>query len=275
MKSQPEVKLPLLKFFVLTYLIFFVLFGMTGLSFALGLPEIVSEVLQVICAWSPTFAFLIMFKRLMPGRKLGEYIRELFSKKLSAKVLSAVIGLQAVVFVIVVLILSIKNDTSMLSLINTSLSAIILSFLNYLVRGTLGEELGWRGYALNKLQDKYSPFSSSLIVGFVWVFWHIPLWFITGLGGAELLTYIGLFALGLMATSIIMTYFYNMNKNLFIPILIHQLLNFLGSLIITDGTTAADLDVLMWQSLSYAIVALILVVTQLKKFFSRQVVETV
>ncbi|MEM8860440.1 MAG: CPBP family glutamic-type intramembrane protease, partial [Chloroflexota bacterium] len=38
----------------------------------------------------------------------------------------------------------------------------------------LGEEFGWRGYALPKLQQLFSPLSSSLILGLLWGFWHYP-----------------------------------------------------------------------------------------------------
>jgi membrane protease YdiL (CAAX protease family) len=37
------------------------------------------------------------------------------------------------------------------------------------------EELGWRGFMLPLLQEKYSALVSSLIVGVAWAFWHLPL----------------------------------------------------------------------------------------------------
>jgi membrane protease YdiL (CAAX protease family) len=37
----------------------------------------------------------------------------------------------------------------------------------------LGEEIGWRGYALPKLQERFSPFSASLIVGAAWAAFHL------------------------------------------------------------------------------------------------------
>jgi len=44
----------------------------------------------------------------------------------------------------------------------------------------LGEEIGWRGFALPWLQKRFSAFQSSLILGFLWSLWHLPLFWIPG-----------------------------------------------------------------------------------------------
>lgn len=44
----------------------------------------------------------------------------------------------------------------------------------------LGEELGWRGYALPQLLARFSPLIASLILGVLWAVWHLPLFFIAG-----------------------------------------------------------------------------------------------
>jgi uncharacterized protein len=41
--------------------------------------------------------------------------------------------------------------------------------------GPLGEEIGWRGFALPKLLETRSALAASLIVGSVWAVWHLPL----------------------------------------------------------------------------------------------------
>ena len=48
--------------------------------------------------------------------------------------------------------------------------------------GPLGEELGWRGFALSKLQLMMNPISASIVLGMVWGIWHAPNFFIPEMG---------------------------------------------------------------------------------------------
>jgi uncharacterized protein len=42
------------------------------------------------------------------------------------------------------------------------------------------EEFGWRAYALPLLENKFGIWFANMILGTIWAFWHIPLWFIKG-----------------------------------------------------------------------------------------------
>lgn len=42
------------------------------------------------------------------------------------------------------------------------------------------EELGWRGYVLDRLQERYSALVSCIILGALWGAWHLPVFFLPG-----------------------------------------------------------------------------------------------
>lgn len=52
--------------------------------------------------------------------------------------------------------------------------------LVFLVGGPLGEEFGWRGYALPVMQERLGWRSASLALGIIWGVWHLPLFFVAG-----------------------------------------------------------------------------------------------
>jgi membrane protease YdiL (CAAX protease family) len=53
---------------------------------------------------------------------------------------------------------------------------IILFFTTFFVGGN--EEIGWRGYIMPYFEKSYGLIIGSLILGIIWVIWHIPMWFI-------------------------------------------------------------------------------------------------
>src|SRR5690625_500914 len=134
-----------------------------GISMILGAPESMTNMLQIIAAWSSTFAFVFLFKKIYPGVRLRDFVKDQFAERISFSVLGTAVIIQIIIITVIIFLLSI--DTQNLGLSFTSVGILIFAFLDNLVRGPLGEELGWRGYALNELQKKYSPLKSALIVG--------------------------------------------------------------------------------------------------------------
>lgn len=96
--------------------------------------------------------------------------------------------------------------------------------------GPLGEELGWRGYALPRLLKCVSPLAAAGIIGVVWAIWHIPAFFIAGVMGQSLEGF-GVWALDTVALSVVMTWlFLRANGNVVVAGMIpHFVINGMGS----------------------------------------------
>jgi uncharacterized protein len=101
------------------------------------------------------------------------------------------------------------------------------SFVVVLIFGApLGEEPGWRGFALPRLQQLRGPLVGSLILGILWGFWHLPLFWITAWDLPPSVLNIVLFIANVALMAIIYTWVFNNTKgSLLIAILLHTSFN--------------------------------------------------
>jgi membrane protease YdiL (CAAX protease family) len=104
------------------------------------------------------------------------------------------------------------------------LVAMILFFLMNFIHGGISEEPGWRGFALPRLQARYSPFTASLILGIIWAVWHAPARF-GGIEAKSLENTIIEWVLIVFVT-FIFTWFYNRTKgSILVTALLHASMN--------------------------------------------------
>jgi uncharacterized protein len=99
-----------------------------------------------------------------------------------------------------------------------------LSVYNYstLLGGPLEEEPGWRGYALPKLEASLGPRRASVLLGFLWAGWHMPLFLVPGWTSSPL----WIFVLTLFGLSFIMSFGANLARfSVITPIAMHTAFN--------------------------------------------------
>jgi membrane protease YdiL (CAAX protease family) len=118
-------------------------------------------------------------------------------------------------------------------------SAIILA----LIAG-LGEEPGWRGFALPRLEDRYAPVLATALLGFVWAMWHLPLVFVNPRfsHGFTSVAPQALLALLTMVTIFFYAFFYTLVYNRTQSVLLCMLLH--GSFNAAMGLLPASFEVL-------------------------------
>lgn len=109
---------------------------------------------------------------------------------------------------------------------------ILESFiLTLLFGGPLGEEIGWRGFLLPRLQKKLNPLFSSIVLGIIWSCWHLPLFFIVGTSQYGIP--FPFFMMTVIVSTIIITWIFNRtNGSLIFPILLHTCNNMTWSILI-------------------------------------------
>lgn len=129
-----------------------------------------------------------------------------------------------------------------LSLIPLYLVMVVLMPWN----GPVGEEFGWRGYALPNLQTKYGPLIASLVIGTFWGVWHLPSFFapqgVVGAIAAALgMGFLIPYTLGTIANSIFMTWLYNKTgaSALIAGIVWHASINFWAPVLLSDSSLVA------------------------------------
>ncbi|MFS0879711.1 CPBP family intramembrane metalloprotease [Bacillus sp. 7586-K] len=254
MSSNKKLKKPVASFIFLTNLIFLPLFCLVGAIKLLGFPIWVFDLVLCISAWSSTFAFAILFKKIYPGQSFIHFVKNKFQTKLKLSVVLSVSMLQAFIFLLILLLVwNISEVDSIFT--KSSWGMLFYYFFKTLLSGPLGEELGWRGFAQTELQKRYSPLKASVIIGFWWGMWHLPIWFTTGFIGIDLIKYVLFFMISIISTSIIMAAFYNLNQNLLIPIFIHLFFNFYIGLI--NGNL---LDLIMYNAIFYVVAAVLIII---------------
>jgi len=113
----------------------------------------------------------------------------------------------------------------------------------------VGEELGWRGFALPHLQAWRSALGASLILGAIWGLWHLPLWF-TGSEFQRPVLYPAFF-ISTVAVSVIYTWMYNGTKgSLLIVVLFHATSNLPLTLFLTPMGSAGTQIFLIYVALT-------------------------
>lgn len=221
-------KYPVGSFFVLAYAISWVLWVPALLVIKFVLPTDQDPgglmILMLLGTYAPTVA-AIMVTHILEG-KPGV-------KKLLAKFLVWRVGFRWWLTAFLLAPVAVLAAMGIYTLQGGTLGGIDLSQWYIVLLGPLfalplylGEEAGWRGFALPRLQKKYSALWSSVIVGALWVFWHTPAFWAsegTAISGQPVTLFaVGWYLIFMIGISILHTFIYNNTKgSLLLALLFH------------------------------------------------------
>jgi membrane protease YdiL (CAAX protease family) len=123
--------------------------------------------------------------------------------------------------------------------------------------GPLPEEMGWRGFALDRLQMRMPALAASVVLGSVWAIWHVPLFFVPGSFQAGIglgTTRFWIFLFSMVPLSVLMTWvFNNAQRSTLTAVLIHYTGNLCGALF-TKTDRVAGLEAALLTAAAAAVV---------------------
>jgi uncharacterized protein len=262
MPRKPRVIIACGVFLVLTFGLSWMVWW-PGMSDRLGLDPVLSG---LIGAFGPSLAGLVTVTLFEGRQALGDLLRRLLLWRVSLRwyffVLLYPAALSLTATLVHVLLGGAWPDfarppfVSAYPLPPEAGSVPFLLFLlpvflqQTLVGSSMGEELGWRGYLLPRLQAQPWPRSApkalvaSLLVGAIWGFWHLPLALTPENPMSE--TPFGWTMLDLMASAVLFTLVYNRTRgSLLLALLFHSAFN-MAALFLASSASPGLAAILAW-----------------------------
>ena len=163
-------------------IIFYIILTFTISAFIWSMSIFVQSSVQSALIMFGTFvpsslALFITFRR--DKKQFKALLKSLFTLKAPLKTFVMVfIYLPSIVLIsyMVMHLLNIETPSLSYKIYEIPIVFIVILF----AMGPLGEELGWRGYLLPKLNTNFHIIKANMILGIIWGLWHLPLFFILG-----------------------------------------------------------------------------------------------
>ncbi len=257
-------------FFALSFILTWLFYGAIIL---LGLnPYSGTGMVLLICGGcSPTFVGLAMVLITYNKAEKIEYFRRCYQvKRIKASWWLFILLIFPAIFAVSILIDKLMGGVSpeMINLkfvLQNPVSFIPLLLISFM-SGPFAEELGWRGYALEPLLQRFGFIKASLLLGVIWCVWHLPLYFMKETWHGQMgfrLSGFWMFLLMTLGMTVIMSFVFVKTKHSILSaVMLHLCSNFTAQLL---AKTSDNVEVFR-SALTFAVgVALCIYMTKVNR----------
>jgi membrane protease YdiL (CAAX protease family) len=268
-----------IRFFVITFVwtwAFFALLFLAGRGFLSAYKEPLlrlKELIKVIACFGPAVGAIGSIYTLNGKDVLKRYIYSFLSIKLGTKIwilIFSIVGISGMISWIIPELFGFPRLVSSLSGVNNipTIFVFIVYWIICVLCGGGQEEIGWRGYVMPFLENKYGYIIGSLILGIIWTFWHLPLFFIPGTIQSQINFFC--YMLLLIGYSYFFSWIISLSKNkLFSGLIAHGTVNAFFELFPPVVNEANNPQIRLWiLSILTFVIGGIIVITRTMKYKS-------
>lgn len=220
-KSNSAPRWPLFQFFALAYALMWICFFTVALApIPAGTP--LGQLLLLLGAFAPSLAALWLTARAEGRAGVSALLSGVIRWRVAARWYVFAASYTVAIKLGVALIYRVAMGAW--PRFGTDRWYVILLAIAFSIPFQAGEEIGWRGYALPRLAERFGLAPASVLLGLIWGCWHLPQFFIH-----EADTYrqsFVVYVLGVTAFSVAIAWLWERtSRSLLLPMLLHAAWN--------------------------------------------------
>ena len=182
---------------------------------------------RTLLVWAPNIAAMIVVGILSGRQAVGRLMGKFLVWRVGARWWLIALVLPVAIAVMAVGLYANFGGTIDWTNSHYFVPVFFLRFLFALTTGSIGEEAGWRGFALPLLQKKIGALGASVLIGLLWAMSHSATWSLRNLT----LDYIGVLTVCFIGLSVVLAWIYNRTGSLLIVALVHALFNVMEAVV--------------------------------------------
>jgi membrane protease YdiL (CAAX protease family) len=178
--------------------------------------------------WAPAAAAAIVLR--VTGGSIRAWLRDIMRWRVPARYYLFALGFPALLAAVATAEFALAGESLDFGLVGERAASFLPLLLFCLLVNGGPEEPAWRGFALPRLQERYSPVQATALLGTVWGFWHLPLLLVEenvdhDLAAVALAAMLVWTLAGFIAYAFTYTYLWNRTRSALLCMLLHASYN--------------------------------------------------
>lgn len=161
---------PVLAFVALTYALSWV----AWIPWTLGSRGVLGQVLFLAGGFGPAVSAAVVTR--LTGGSLRAWARGIFRWRAPGRFYLYAVAFPALVWGAMNIVLALLGEEINVGLLAQRVPAYFVTVLFVSLLGGGFEEPGWRGFALSRLEARFTPVRATLLLALVWGVWHVPVY---------------------------------------------------------------------------------------------------